>query len=182
MKKIIFILAIILSVNSFNTANAQVNVNINIGNQPAWGPSGYDYAGYYYFPDLNIYFDVTNSLFYYLSGSKWISNQYLPNKYSKYDFYNMYKVVVNEKQPWLQNKTHKKEYSNYKGNKTQISIRNTSDTKYNQSRNNTRSWVDNNQVSNNKNQKQNSTKQNNTKNSNNDRQSSNNQSKSNNRR
>lgn len=167
MKKIIFALSIILTVALLNnTANAQVNINVNLNNQPAWGPSGYDYANFYYFPDLNIYFDINSSLFYYLSGSKWISNQYLPSKYSKYDFYNMYKVVINDNnQPWLNNKTHKKEYSQYKNNKTQIPIRNSNDTRYNQSKNNTVNWVNNNDFNKNKN---NSSNKNNNRNNNKD--------------
>ena len=169
MKKIIFALSIILAAGLLNnTANAQVNININLNNQPAWGPSGYDYANFYYFPDLNIYFDINSSLFYYLSGSKWISNQYLPSKYSKYDFYNMYKVVINDNsQPWLNNKTHKKEYSQYKNNKTQIPIRNSNDTRYNQSKNNTVNWVNNNDFNKNKNNSNNSNKNNNRNNNNN---------------
>lgn len=145
MKKILFALSIILAVGLLNnTAKAQVNINVNVNSQPAWGPSGYDYANFYYFPDLNIYFDISNSSFYYLSGSKWTSSRYLPDKYSKYDFYSMYKVVINDNsQPWLSNKTHKKEYSQYKNNKTQIAIRNSNDTRYNQSKNNTINWVDN---------------------------------------
>lgn len=164
MKKIIFTLSIIFltSICTVNTANAQsVNININLDRQPAWGPTGYDYAGYYYFPDLNIYFDIDNSLFYYLSGSKWISNRYLPEKYSKYDFYNMYKVVINDKQPWNQNKNHKKEYSKYKGHKTQTAIRYSNDNKYNQSRKNNTSWVDNNRTSNKNNGRNNNNSHNN---------------------
>jgi hypothetical protein len=43
MKKIL--LSMILGVASMamvNTSKAQVNVNINLGAQPEWGPSGYD--------------------------------------------------------------------------------------------------------------------------------------------
>jgi len=146
MKKILIALSIILSIGLLNnTANAQVSISVNVNSQPAWGPTGYDYAGFYYFPDLNIYFDINNSLFYYRSGSNWISNRYLPDKYSKYDFYNMYKIVMNDNnQPWLNNNMHKKEYSNYKNNKTQVAIRNSNDNKYSQSKNNTTVWVNNN--------------------------------------
>jgi len=187
MKKIIFTLSILLlaGLGSNSTVNAQsINININMDRQPAWGPIGYDYAGYYYFPDLNIYFDINNSLFYYLSGSKWTSNRYLPEKYSKYDFYTMYKVVVNEKQPWLKNSNHKKEYSKYKGYKTQTAIRYSSDNKYNQSKKNTIAWVNNNnhkiQNNNSKNSDKNSTKNNNNDHSNKSNNNKNNNNKSSN--
>lgn len=145
MKKLFIAISLFFAVGIFTPTMAQnINININLDNQPAWGPTGYDYAGYYYFPDINVYFDVTNSLFYYLSGSRWISNQYLPSNYRKYDLYTLYKVVINDNQPWLQNKTHKKSYSQYKGDRTQETIRYSNNTKYNNSKSNTRSWVNTN--------------------------------------
>lgn len=166
MKKIILALSIVLMAGAFNTLSSQVNININVNSQPAWGPSGYDYAEYYYFPDINVYFDVNNSLFYYLSKSSWISNRYLPDKYSKYDLYNLYKVVVNDSKPWSNNSKHKKEYSNYKGNKKQPNIKNSNDQKYSQSKNNTLAWTNKNQSDNkgNNNKNQNNNKQTNNSN------------------
>jgi len=157
MKKLILILGFIGIIGMLNPASAQisVNININLDKQPAWGPTGYDYAGYYYFPDINIYFDVANSLFYYLSGGKWISNAYLPDSYRKYDLYSLYKVVLNDNQPWLQNKTHKKSYSQYKGDKTQEPIRYSNNSKYDTSKNNNRSWVNSSNQNNKNNQNNN---------------------------
>ncbi len=135
-----------------------------ISNRPG-GPTGYDYAGYYYIPDINVYYDIANSLFYYLSGSKWISNQYLPDKYRKYDLYSLYKVVINDSQPWQNNKTHKKSYSQYKGDRTQEVIRNSNNSKYNDSKNNNKVWVNTNNNSNtNSAKQQGSTSKNNNKN------------------
>ncbi|MDU1903959.1 MAG: hypothetical protein E6772_04175 [Dysgonomonas sp.] len=176
MKKIVFIVCIMLATGLFNTTNAQnINININLDNQPAWGPTGYDYAGYYYFPDLNVYFDIDNSLFYYLSGSKWTSDRYLPSKYSKKDLYSLYKVVVNDNQPWLNNKNHKKEYSNYKNKKNQAVIRNSNDSRYSKSKNNDIAWSKNNK--NNKNNKNTSNKNNNKNNSSNSNSNKNNSNK-----
>ena len=143
MKKILIAICILFSVSLYNsTASAQsVTISVNIDKQPSWGPSGYDYANFYYFPDLDIYYDIANSLFYYSSGGKWISAQYLPNKYRKYDLYSLYKVVINQSNPWNQNKTHKKSYSEYKGDKTQTPIRNSNDSRYNTSKSNNREWV-----------------------------------------
>lgn len=143
MKKIILILSIIFSLSLTNVAQAQVNVSVNINSQPAWGPTGYDNANYYYFPDLNVYFDVNNSLFYYLSGSKWTSNRYLPSKYANDDLYSMYKVVINSSSPWKKNNQHQKEYTNYKNNKKQGAIKNSTDSRYDQSKKNTLAWVKN---------------------------------------
>jgi cytochrome c556 len=148
---------------AINAQNVSVNININLNSQPAWGPVGYEVANFYYFPDLNIYFDINNSLFYYLSGSRWISNRYLPNKYSRYDLYSLYKIVINDDpQPWLNHKVYKKQYSGYKNNRTQTPIRYSTDSKYSNSKNNSTVWVDNsrfektNNKGNNKNNSQNS--------------------------
>ncbi len=142
MKKLIIALSLFFAMGIANPATAQnININTNLDKQPAWGPAGYDNAEFYYFPDINIYFDVNSSVFHYLSNSKWVSNQYLPSRYSKYDLYSMYKVVMNDKQPWLKNKSHKKSYYTYKGNKTQQAIRNSDNSKYNASKKNERSWV-----------------------------------------
>ncbi|KAK9674598.1 hypothetical protein QE152_g41000 [Popillia japonica] len=114
------------------------SINVNLDKQPAWGPMGYDTANFYYLPDLNIYFDVNNALFYFLNGSSWTSSQYLPTKYKKYDLYSLYKVVINNNsKPWQSNKEHKKTYSNYKDDKTQTPIRYCSDSKYDKSKKNT---------------------------------------------
>lgn len=124
------------------TAKAQVSIQINLNHQPAWGPSGYDRADFYYFPDLNIYYDVNNSLFYYFSGSRWISNHYLPSRYDKYDFYQLHKVVMNNgPRPWLRNRNHKKEYMKFRGDRNQTPIKSSNDSRYNQSRKNSRMWV-----------------------------------------
>ena len=148
MKKIFLLFSLALLMGVSNTANAQnisINVSFNINKQPAWGPTGYEYANFYFFPDLNIYFDVNNSLFYYQSGSKWIYNRYLPNKYSKYDLYSLYKIVINDDaQPWQNHKTYKNRYSGYKGNKTQTPIRYSNENKYSNSKGNSIVWVDNN--------------------------------------
>lgn len=155
MKKLLVIISVFFAIGLVSPGMAQ-NININLNSQPAWGPTGYDYAGYYYFPDINVYFDVNNSLFYYKTSGKWISNQYLPNSYRKYDLYTMYKIVVNDNQPWLQNKTHKKSYAKHKGDRTQKSIRYSNNSKYSNSKNNTRNWVStNNSSTSNSNKKQN---------------------------
>lgn len=165
MKKLIIALSLFFAMGIANPATAQnVNINVNVDKQPAWGPSGYDYAGFYYFPDINVYFDVNNSVFHYLSNSRWISNQYLPSRYSKHDLYSMYKVVMNDKQPWLKNKSHKKSYYSYKGNKTQQAIRNSDNSKYNNSKKNDskkndRSWVKTNNASSNSKEKSNNSSQ-----------------------
>jgi len=131
MKKIILILAFIVSGAAFLPANAQVHVNINIGSQPVWGPSGYDYVEYYYLPDIQAYYNVPRHQFVYQNRGRWIFSSSLPSRYRNYDLNTGYKVVVNEKEPYRHYQKHQEEYGHFKGQHGQQQIiRNTDDPKY----------------------------------------------------
>lgn len=106
----------------------------NISVQPAWGPAGYDCAHYYYFPDYNFYYDVNNALFYYLSGSRWLSARQLPYSlgYPR-DLYKLYKVVLNIRDPWNYNRRHISEYKHFKGMHNQPVLRDKYPDRYPQS-------------------------------------------------
>lgn len=141
MKKFILAIALMIASVTFVTTQAQhISVSININSQPAWGPIGYDYVNYYYIPDINVYYNVPMSLFYYWDRGRWISARYLPYAYRHYDLYGMYKVVLNLNDPWHYNRHHIHDYARYKGVRTQHVIYYTDDRRYNQSRNNTVSW------------------------------------------
>lgn len=146
MKKLIIALGLGLTIAMFNTSSIEaqhVSVNINLDIQPAWGPSGYHYADFYYIPELNIYYDVNHGLFVYLSGRRWVSNIYLPKKYHKYDFYLMHKVVLNDiYNPWVHNKYHKRSYAHFRNNRSQIAIYYMNDRHYHKARHNHWAWVE----------------------------------------
>lgn len=111
------VMAIALFATAANQASAQlrVNVNINIGNQPEWGPSGYDYVDYYYMPDIEVYYNVPSRQFVYFNDGHWVFVSSLPVRYGNYNLYNGYKVVINEPRPYLQHTTYKIKYAGYKG-------------------------------------------------------------------
>ncbi|QJD95921.1 hypothetical protein HH214_08555 [Mucilaginibacter robiniae] len=133
MKKIILMAALFMSSLIFHQqANAQVRVNlgINIGSQPDWGPVGYDRANYYYMPDIDTYYDVPTHQFVYLQGNRWIHATSLPSRYRNYDLYRSYKVVVNEPNPWNNAANYRNRYANYRGHHDQQIIRDSRDAKY----------------------------------------------------
>jgi hypothetical protein len=101
MKKLMFLF---IAVIGFSVATeAQVNVSINIGTQPAWGPIGYDYVDYYYLPDIESYYYVPGQVYIYRSGNSWRRSRQLPARYSYYNVYNSHKVVINGvNKPYLQ--------------------------------------------------------------------------------
>lgn len=117
MKRLIVLL--LLCTAGVAGAKAQVNVNINIGSQPQWGPAGYDYASYYYLPDIETYYYVPRRQFVYLSNGQWIFSSGLPPAYRGYNLYNGYKVVLNSPRPYLHFHDHRVAYSRYKGHRGQ---------------------------------------------------------------
>jgi len=128
MKKILLISAIALSAFSYQ-AKSQVSVHINIGRQPVWGPVGYDYVDYYYLPDMDVYYDVPRGLFVYYDYGRWNFAASLPERYGRYDLYHSYKVVINDRDPWLRNSYYRSHYRSYRG-RYQPVIRDSRDNRY----------------------------------------------------
>ena len=133
MKKIIFVSTILFTLvilTQKTQAQVRVGVNINIGSQPVWGPVGYDYAEYYYLPDIDAYYYVPRRQFIYLSNGRWIFSASLPVRYRNYDLYSGYKVVINEPRPYLHAGVYRTRYAPYRGRHDQIIIRNSDEPKY----------------------------------------------------
>ena len=96
------------------TLQAQVSVNVHIGSPPMWGPIGFAAAKYYYLPDVEAYYDVRSSMFIYYGGGTWVHRAYLPARYSGYDLYRGYKVVMPDYHgaaPYTHFKEHKIKYA-----------------------------------------------------------------------
>ncbi|HLT86394.1 MAG TPA: hypothetical protein VKZ57_02320 [Sphingobacterium sp.] len=104
-------------------ADAQVNVSINIGSQPLWGPVGYDYVRYYYIPEIDAYYDVSHRRYTYYQGNRWVTRASLPGRYRHVDMYRTYKVVVNHAHPWKNHVTIKRQYARYANNRSQRVLR-----------------------------------------------------------
>ena len=126
------LLVLIIAVFLSTTVQAQLSVSLgfNVDRQPVWGPTGYDHAEYYYLPDIGVYYNVPQHVFYYNEGGRWISRSSLPPRYRGYDLYNSYKVVVNEPTPYRNDKMYREKYASYKGRHDQGSIRDSHDSKY----------------------------------------------------
>ncbi|SHK96571.1 hypothetical protein SAMN05444266_101744 [Chitinophaga jiangningensis] len=129
-KATILLIAAMIAGVSINKSFAQVRVNINIGSQPLWGPTGYDYVQYYYLPDVDAYYDVPNRQFIYQERNRWIYASALP-AYYHYDIDRCYKVVVNERDPFRRADYYRNTYGRYKGYyDRQPLIRNSRDVRY----------------------------------------------------
>lgn len=117
MKKILFSMLFTFAAIAFvNSSKAQVSVgvHINIGDQPEWGPPGYDYAEYYYMPDIETYYYVPRHQFVYLSGNRWVFSTSLPPRHAHYDLYSGYKVVLRSPHAYYHFRDHRVRYARYK--------------------------------------------------------------------
>ncbi len=116
MKKLILLPLVVLGLWSGLKVSAQIQVNVNIGSQPLWGPVGYDRVDYYYLPDVEAYYHVPRAQFIYLGNNgKWIFSASLPGRYASFDLYRGYKVVINSPRPYLYFKNHRAQYAKYRG-------------------------------------------------------------------
>jgi hypothetical protein len=137
MKKLVLMLAAVATMGiSASDAVAQTSFSINIGSQPAWGPSGYEYARYYYIPDIDAYYDVPNQLYVFNSNGNWISSRALPSSYN-FNPYNSYKVVINDPTPWRSHDRYRAQYAQYRG-RTGQTLLYTTDPRFMNDR--SRSW------------------------------------------
>lgn len=132
MKKLFFAAAVLFCCLSFKFADAQIRINLglNINNQPAWGPVGYDHAEYYYMPDIGVYYNVSNHNYIYFDRGIWVHTYSLPQRYANFDLYHGYKVVINEPKPWLRDRQYRVRYAQYRGRRDQAIIRDSHDAKY----------------------------------------------------
>jgi hypothetical protein len=126
----VFILIAVLLVSATVHAQVSVGLDINIGSQPVWGPTGFDHVDYYYMPDIETYYNVPRHMFYYNEGGRWVGRSRLPSRYRNYDLYNSYKVVVNEKDPYRNHARYRDQYSSYRGRHDQQPIRDSRDSRY----------------------------------------------------
>jgi hypothetical protein len=124
MKKILLLSTIVATSLLINKpADAQFQASINIGIQPAWGPSGYDYAENYYLPDVEAYYNVPRRQFVYFDRGNWVYASSLPGRCENYDLYSGYKVVLNERDPWFHFNNHRAQYASFRFRHDQGMIR-----------------------------------------------------------
>lgn len=115
MKKFLPAIALLGLLQIATPGQAQVRVQVNVGMQPQWGPSGYDYANYYYLPDIDVYYNVPRRQFVYLNRGRWEFAASLPAYYRSFDLYSSYKVVINDDAPYMRCDYYRGQYGRYRG-------------------------------------------------------------------
>jgi hypothetical protein len=132
MKRILIFIFLLINGLAPTSLDAQVRIgiNFNIGNQPVWGPVGYNYAAYYYLPDIDVYYNVAQRQYIYLQSGRWRFSSSLPYRARNFNIYNSHKVVINESRPYLKHSFYKQKYANYIGDHNQPIIRDSRERKY----------------------------------------------------
>lgn len=111
MKTLKYILLGIIALIGF-PSQAQVSVNVNIGQPPVWGPP-VTVEEYYYLPDVDSYYDIRAGQFIYLSRGNWVRAAALPARYRGYNLNSGNVIVLNDYHgptPYVNYKVHKVKY------------------------------------------------------------------------
>lgn len=83
--------------------------------QPAWAPPYEQGERYYYFPDIEVYFDLEDEVFVYLHNGQWLFSPGLPVIYAGFDLYTGFIITLNYQvyQPWLHHQYYVSHYPRY---------------------------------------------------------------------
>lgn len=82
MKKIIILSVLVLIAAS---TKAQTTVNVNFGTPPVWAPADRVAVQYYYLPEIDVYYDVPQQQYIYLSKRNWVRAKELPARCRNYN-------------------------------------------------------------------------------------------------
>jgi len=122
MKELAIIAVVLLSTTMFTACGV---IGIGISSQqpgygygdenPQWAPPYYSGARYYYLPDIECYYDLSNRNFIYLTDGRWFYTQNIPSMYSNFDLYNSFAIVldINVYQPWMHHQYYVSHYPRY---------------------------------------------------------------------
>lgn len=135
MKKLAILSAIALSGFIFDTANAQIRIHLGFNFSPrpvVYEPAPvfeqeevyqeqqpvYDDADddYYYLPDVDSYYDVTQQCYFYNDGNNWISSAYLPGAYRDYDWRDARRFEVRTSRPYMHADFYRSRYNGHQFN------------------------------------------------------------------
>ncbi|MBS1929539.1 MAG: hypothetical protein JST72_00455 [Bacteroidetes bacterium] len=115
-KKILIGLAILLSVYGLSGCGpgAYVTGDVQYTNPP-WAPMYYPGVRYYYLPDIEAYYDLSDQDFVYLDNEQWLFSPTLPPIYSNYILDNCFVVALNVRvyRPWMHHQYYVSHYPRY---------------------------------------------------------------------
>jgi len=93
---------------------SHLSVGVHYTN-PSWAPPYDEGVRYYYLPDIEAYYDLSDQEFVYLDNGQWLFSPLLPPIYSGYDLYNSFVIALNLNvfQPWMHYQYYVSHYPRY---------------------------------------------------------------------
>ncbi len=82
---------------------------------PGWAPAYFPGVRYYYIPDIEAFYDLSNQDFVYLDDGQWLFSYGLPPMYSGFDLYNAFVIALDADvfQPWMHYQFYVSNYPRY---------------------------------------------------------------------
>lgn len=108
-----------IAITSVGGCGTTSYVSAGVGSQqyinPPWAPPYVAGVRYYYLPDIEVYYDLSNQDFVYLDDGQWLFSSTLPSIYRGYDLYDGFTVALNVGvfQPWMHNQYYVSHYPRY---------------------------------------------------------------------
>ena len=115
-KKISIVIAFAVSIYGLSGCGTPSYVSLGVQyTNPGWAPPYYNGVRYYYLPDIECYYDLSDQEFVYLNNSQWLFSPVLPSIYGSYDLYNGFVIALNAGvyQPWLHHQYYVSHYPRY---------------------------------------------------------------------
>ena len=116
LKKISFLFGVVvlLSLNIGCETSAIATQSVQYEN-PSWAPAYSLGVRYYYLPDIEAYYDLSNRDFVYLNNGQWLFSNDLPRMYSDYDLNSGFAISLNSGvyQPWMHHQYYVSNYPRY---------------------------------------------------------------------
>lgn len=108
------LLMAVFTFSSCDPSSIVTSVRMQYSN-PGWAPPYYSGVRYYYLPDIEVYYDLSDQEFVYLDNGRWLFSPNLPPMYSNYDLYNGFVISMNYGvfQPWMHHQYYVSHYPRY---------------------------------------------------------------------
>jgi hypothetical protein len=121
MKKLILMSALVMGGLGIKTADAQfgIRINLHLGTHPVYAPAPvveepvYDDDDYYYLPEVEAYYSVSEHSYYYQDGDRWISAAFLPGRYRDYDWRNAKRFEIHANRPFMHHDVYRGKFGGY---------------------------------------------------------------------
>lgn len=97
---------------TFQGQAQRVSVNINVNTTPREVVRYVETPSYYYYPEIETYYDVNSAIYIYYHDDGWVRSRYLPVYYRDYDVRHGSRVVLDYRgdRPYTHYHEHKNKY------------------------------------------------------------------------